>query len=131
MAEEEWAEVRSLALAAHGEWEAEERARREGEAGEAPPAAAMEAQREEIYSLALAFEGNEEATRYLRGVAHVACRNHTLPHAGRVALMEASVQNVRALGLFGVQREGEVAFDGDAGRRTKVKARWPRDGTPI
>ena len=48
MAEEEWAEVRSLALAAHGEWEAEERARREGEAGEAPPAAAMEAQRQAL-----------------------------------------------------------------------------------
>lgn len=41
------------------------------------------------------FKGNEEATAYLRAVAHVCIRNRTMPHHARVQLMASSVQNIK------------------------------------
>ena len=46
-----------------------------------------------------AFPGNREAERYLRGVAHVVMRNHTMPHRSRVAMMKFSVQNIKVSGV--------------------------------
>lgn len=125
--EADWEEAKRLAIGAYKEWQQEQKAARR-ESGDS--AKDMVAQREEIEALIDAFPGNREAERYLRGVAHVVMRNHTMPHRSRVAMMKFSVQNIKALGTFGVPKEGESSI-ANLGTAKKTWPGWPKDGTPI